>query len=176
MNRLILSGFVMLMAVASCQTQDKKELLTRKWQAISLESPGLDSMMAEQRRFLDTFGRSNTDEQNIAMYGFSNIDSARDMLKNEMTEYLAMQDHAIKNTWFEFRKDSIVIMNFSGQVDSTKWLINEEGALVLEEPAGGSKEEKIKMDILSLSDSGLTLRMNEQGMSSTVVFKPADNK
>ena len=174
MKNILLGGIVVVLAATSCQTQDKKKLLARKWQAISLESPGLDSMMAEQRRFLDTFGKGNTDEENIAMYGFSNIDSAREMLTNEMTEYLAMQDHAIKNTWFEFRKDGVVIMNFSGQVDSTKWHINDEGALILEEPAESSEAGNIKMDILSMSDSGLTLQMNDRGMSSTVIFKPAD--
>ena len=132
--------------------------------------------MGEQTRFLDTFGKNTTDVQNMAMYGFTNIDSARQVLKNEMTEYMAMQDHAVKNTWFDFRKDGMVIMNFSGQMDSTKWQINDEGKLVLDEPAEGGEAGKISMDILSLSDSMLKLQMTEQGMSSVVIFKPADNK
>lgn len=173
--RIVLIGMVVVLGLSSCQAQNKEKLLTRKWQAISLESEGLDSMMAEQRRFLDTFGRNTTDEENMAMYGFSNIDSARSLLQKEMDDYMAMQDHAIKNTWFEFRKDGMVVMNFSGQEDSTKWHINDEGILVLEESAG-SNPGGITMNILSLDDNNLKLQMTEQGMSSTVVFKPADNK
>lgn len=176
MNRTLLSGLVIVTMLAACSTQDKKAMITGKWQAVSLENPQIDSLMAEQTRFLDTFGRGTTDEQNMEMYGFTNIDSARALLKNEMSEYLAMQDHAVKNTWFEFRKDGMVIMNFSGQMDTTKWQINDEGKLVLEEKSEGSEMGPLSMDILSLTDTMLKLQMIEQGMSSTVVFKPADNK
>jgi len=176
MQKTILSGFVILGLLSACGTQDKKAMLTGKWQAVSLENAQLDSLMTEQTHFLDTFGKSTTDEQNLAMYGFTNIDSARNVLKNEMTEYMAMQDHAVKNTWFDFRKDGMVIMNFSGQMDSTKWHINDEGKLVLDEPAREDEMGKISMDILSLTDTMLKLQMTEQGMSSTVIFKPADNK
>lgn len=175
MKMTLLSGLVIVLMAAACTTQDKKSELTGKWQAVSLENSRLDSLMAEQRRFLDTFGTNTTNEQNIAMYGFTNIDSARQVLKNEMTEYQAMQDHAVTNTWFDFRKDGVVVMNFSGQMDSTKWQINDEGKLVLDEPAEGGEAGKISMDILSLTDSMLKLQMTEQGMSSIVIFKPADN-
>lgn len=176
MNKTLLSGFVVLSLLTACSTQDKKTMITGKWQAVSLENAQLDSLMAEQNRFLDTFGKGTTDAQNMEMYGFTNVDSARVLLKNEMSEYMAMQDHAVKNTWFEFRKDGLVIMNFSGQMDTTKWQINDEGKLVLEEPAGEDEMGNMSMDILSLSDTVLKLQMTEQGMSSTVIFKPADNK
>lgn len=176
MQKKLLSGFVILGLLSACSAQNKKAMLTGKWQAVSLENSQLDSLMKEQTHFLDTFGNNTTDEQNLAIYGFTNIDSARDVLKNEMTEYMAMQDHAVKNTWFDFRKDGMVIMNFSGQMDSTKWQINDEGKLVLEEPAKEDDMGKISMDILSLTDTMLRLQMTEQGMSSTVIFKPADNK
>jgi hypothetical protein len=176
MQKTLLSGLLMVGLLSACTTQDKKSMLTGKWQAISLENTQLDSLMAEQTRFLDTFGKNTTPEENLAIYGFANVDSVREVSKKEMTEYLAMQDHAVKNTWFEFRKDGSVIMNFSGQVDSTKWQINDEGKLVLDEPARQDELGKISMDILSLTDTMLKLQMTEQGMSSTVIFKPADNK
>ena len=175
MKKRLLSGFVIVSMLTACNTQDKKEMLTGKWQAVSLENQQLDSLMMEQTRFLDTFGSNTTDIENMAMYGFTNIDSARQVLKNEMTEYMAMQDHAVKNTWFNFRKDGMVVMNFSGQMDSTKWQINDEGKLVLDEPAKQDDMGKISMDILALTDTMLKLQMTERGMSSTVVFKPADN-
>src|SRR5690606_39895762 len=90
----------------------------------------------------------------------------------EMVDYMAMQEHAVKNTWFDFRKDGIVIMNFSGQVDSSKWEINNEGTLVLDETKTAESTEKLQLEILSLTDTMLKLQMSEQGMSSTVIFKP----
>lgn len=176
MNKTFLGGFIIAGMLTACSTQNKKEVLTGKWQAVSLENTQLDSLMAEQTRFLDTFGSGTSDAQNMEMYGFTNIDSARSVLKNEMSEYMAMQDHAVKNTWFDFRKDGMVIMNFSGQMDSAKWQINDEGKLVLDETAKEDEMGKISMDILSLTDTMLKLQMTEQGMSSTVIFKPADNK
>lgn len=176
MKKTLLSGCLIVLMMTACGTQDKKTMLTGKWQAIGLENPQLDSLMAEQNRFLDTFGSNTTPEENLIIYGFTNLDSIREVSKKEMAEYLAMQDHAVKNTWFEFRKDGVAIMNFSGQIDSTQWQIDDEGKLVLDELAGGDETEKISMDILSLSDTTLKLQMTERGMSSIVIFKPADNK
>lgn len=166
--------FAVTILIAACSTKDKKSMLLGKWQAIHLDNPQLIEMMDEQNSFLDTFGKNNTDEQNMEIYGFTNIDSARDILKSEMTEYMAMQDHAIKNTNFEFRKDGWVIMDFSGQVDSTKWKINDEGKLTLNKPENSEGAEDINMEILELTDTMMKLQMSEQGMSSTVIFKPAD--
>lgn len=174
MKKILLLSVVVSVTMASCSTQDKKSLITGKWQAISLENPKLVALMEEQTSFLDTFGKNNTDEQNLSIYGFTNIDSAREILKQEMVDYMNMQDHAVKNTWFDFRKDGTVVMNFSGQIDSTKWYISDEGMLMLDEATTGNNPEKIKMEIMSLTDTMLKLQMNEQGMSSTVIFKPAD--
>lgn len=174
MKKTMLGFAVVLLVMGSCNTNDKKTMITGKWQAVSLDNPHLAKLMDEQKQFLDTFGKNNTTEQNIEIYGFSNIDSAREANMVEMEEYMAMQDDAVKNTWFEFRKDGIVLMNFSGQVDSTKWHIDDKGALILDETNTGSTSGEIKMEILSLTDSMLQLQLNDQGMSSTVIFKPAD--
>lgn len=174
MKKILFASVAIAFILSSCKTQDKNAELVGKWQAISLENTKLKEMMDMQTAFLDTFGQNNTDEQNIAIYGFSNIDSARENLKQEMVDYMAMQDHAVKNTWFEFRKDGVVIMNFSGQVDTSKWQVNNEGMLVLDETKDAESTEKLKLEILSLTDTMLKLQMSEQGMSSTVIFKPAD--
>lgn len=173
MKKLVFAMMVLSVACVSCATKDKKKLIEGKWQGVTLESSKLDDLMKEQNAFLDTFGKNTTADENVKMYGFANIDSARQLLKQEMVDYMAMQDHAVKNTWFDFRKDGIVVMDFSGQKDSTKWHINEEGMLMLDE-AGATSGEKIKMEILSLTDTMLKLEMTEQGMSSIVIFKPAN--
>ena len=55
---LLLSGLLIVGGMSACTTQDKKSELTGKWQAVSLENERLDSLMAEQTRFLDTFGKN----------------------------------------------------------------------------------------------------------------------
>lgn len=173
MNKKTIISIVLVLLITACNNEtDKKTQLVGEWQAFQLENPKLQEMMDEQTAFLDTFGRNSSDQQNIEVYGFSNIDSARDVLKQEMVEYMAMQDHAVKNTKFNFREDGLVIMDFSGQVDSTRWSLSEQGNLVLEPT--GDDDQQISMEVLYLTDSILKLQLNEQGMSSTVIFKPAD--
>ncbi|MCB0696083.1 MAG: hypothetical protein KDC07_01880 [Chitinophagaceae bacterium] len=174
MKKILLGCTAMVVLFAACKTQDKKSMITGKWQAISLDNPELAKLMDEQRHFLDTFGRNNTPEQNVEVYGFSNIDSAREANKMELEAYITAQETAVKNTWFDFRKDGIVVMNFNGEADSTKWHIDEQGMLTLDETSKGSTSGEIKMDIISLSDTMLKLQLNEEGMSSTVIFRPSD--
>lgn len=173
MRKIFLPVVVLTFALGACTTKDKKSLITGKWQAVSLENAKLDELMKEQAHFLDTFGRNNTPEQNMEIYGTSNLDSLREMSQKEMVEYMAMQDHAVKNTTFEFKKDGIVIMNFSGQIDTTGWHIGDDGKLTLDETSTTADGQKITMEILSLTDTMMKLQMNEQGMNSTVIFKPA---
>lgn len=169
---LVLS--IICITLLSCEQKNKKNQLTGKWQAIALENAELDSLMKQQLQFLDTFGSNTTPEENETIYGFRNIDSARTTLKAELEEYLAMQDHAVKHTWFDFRKDGVVVMNFSGQIDSSKWYINDDGALMLDELEMKGAGARIKMEILSLTDTSLRLQLNDEGMSSVVLFEPSD--
>lgn len=171
MNRIVVV-FSLLVLFAACNTKDKKAQIVGKWQAVDMDNPQLMLMMDEQRAFLDTFGINNTEQQNIDVYGFSNIDSARKVLQEEMDEYMKMQDHAIQNTHFEFRKDGMLIMDFSGQVDSTQWDLDEQNMIVLKVLEG--EEEPVNLEVLSVSDTLLKLALKEQGMSSVVIFKPED--
>lgn len=167
----ILSILLVSTVAVSCQS-GKDTQIVGKWQAIATEDPQLDKMIAEQNNFLDTFGSNTTDEQNLEIYGFTNIDSAKNLLRKEMGDYVAMQEDAIKKTTFEFRKDSIAILNFSGQLDSSKWSMNEEGHLLLSEMKN-PEQTKIEMEIVTLNDTMLKVKLLGQGQQgSSVVFKP----
>lgn len=159
-----------LMLVA-CK-QKKEDIIAKKWMGISAENPQMDSMIREQQVFLDTFGKNADAATNLAVYGITNIDSARESLRSQIKDYKAMQEHAIKNTWFDFRKDGIVLMNFSGQVDSTKWYFNEDGELVLDEQKLKGAGSVVKMEVIELTNTSLKLKFNENGMASTVLFHP----
>lgn len=167
----ILSLVVLLYSCASEQ-EKKSSTIARKWQATELVNPQLDSLMNEQRKFLDTFGKNTTDEQNLLIYGITNIDSARTALLKEMDDYKGMQEHSISTTWFDFKDNGIVVMNFSGQKDSSNWKIAEDGNLTLT-TINEEENETINMQILELDDAMLKLEMNNGGVSSTVTFKPA---
>jgi hypothetical protein len=165
--------YILLVFVfASCQ-QSKETIIAKKWSAISVEDPKQDEMLKEQELFIDTFGKNNDAATNIKEYGFSNVDSARESLKAEYSDYKKMQEHAIENTWFDFNKNGLVIMNFSGQRDSANWYFDKEGKLILDEPKLKGKGNIIKMDIISITDTLLKLKFAENGGMSTVTFHPA---
>jgi hypothetical protein len=169
MKKLIyLLPFTLL--ISSCK-EKKEDMLAKKWQAVKLSNPQMDQMIKEQEVFLDTFGKGSP-EQNEALYGIKNIDSARESLKMQLNDFKAMQDHAVKNTWFNFRKDGVAIMNFSGQLDSTKWYVEGESKLILDEKQLKGTGNKIEMEIVELKQTMLTLRFTEEGMTSIVTFAP----
>jgi hypothetical protein len=166
--------FILLIPVliASCSS-DKSSLLVKKWNAFKVDNPDQDSFLKDQELFIDTFGKNNDAATNIAMYGFSNVDSARASLKAQYTDYQKMQQHAVENTWFDFRKDSVVVMNFSGQQDSAKWYFNKEGKLMLDEKKLKGQGNTLTMEVIALTDTALTLKFTDGNGTSTVSFHPA---
>lgn len=170
MKRLLLIAPLVLFMVSCKETKEDK--IAKKWQAITLENPMMDQMVKKQEVFLDSFGKNTSPQQNDSLYGTRNVDSMRESLKNQLSDFRAMQEHAVKNTWFDFRKDGTALMNFSGQPDSTKWYFDDEGALILDEMKMKGTGSKLKMDVIQLEDTLLKLRFTEDGMTSTVTFLP----
>ncbi|MCB0699805.1 MAG: hypothetical protein H6551_03720 [Chitinophagales bacterium] len=163
------------LAMVSCSVQNKKNELSGKWQAVKLDNPQLDELAAMQMKFLDTFGTHTTPEENMKLYNFTNIDSARASLKQEMDNYFAEQDSVIKNTTFEFKSDGVAYLNFNGDVDTSSWKINDAGKLVLENMKK-QNADRVELEIISLSDTELKVVLlgKDRGVNSTVIFKPAD--
>ena len=83
-----------------------------------------------------------------------------------------MQEHSIENTWFDFYKNGVVKMNFSGQLDSAKWQLDKEGKLVLDEQILKGSGTSIEMEIIELADTILKLKFNDNNGTSTVTFRP----
>lgn len=165
---LLLSSTVFF---AACKRSDK-EMIAKKWRAVKLESPDMDKKIHEQEMFLDTFGKNADEKTNEAIYGVKNIDSVRESLKAQLKDFKDMQEHSTKNTWFDFHPDGVVVMNFSGQLDSTNWYFDDEHALILDEMKLKGSGNKIKMVVKQLTDTSLKLEFNEEGMTSTVTFHP----
>ncbi|RYD56088.1 MAG: hypothetical protein EOP56_14230 [Sphingobacteriales bacterium] len=170
--------YTLLLAIAaicfaSCK-QDKKDIIAKKWQATSLENLELEQKLKEQAVFIDTFGTHTDAATNMQLYGFTNIDSGRQAIRAEFEGYKQAQDMAVKNTWFNFRKDGVVNMNFGGQVDSANWYFDDEGVLILDEMKMKGTGAKILMEVKELTDKHLKLKFNEDGLTSTVSFVPAE--
>jgi len=171
MKKLLLLAMPFTVLVFSCKNS-REDMLAKKWQAVQLDNPEMDQMIKDQETFLDTFGKNTTEAENIANYGIKNTDSMRESLQVQLNDFKAMQEHAVKNTWFEFRKDGVALMNFSGQLDSTSWYFDEEGALILDEMKLKGAGNKIVMQVVDLKNDALKLKFTEEGMTSTVTFKP----
>ncbi len=171
MKKLVLPAILFSIAFVACK-QDNKTLLSKKWQAISLDNPQLQQSIKEQEAFIDTFGKNSTAEQNATTYGTSNVDSMRESMRQQLNDVKSMQEHAVKTTWFDFRKDGAVVMNFSGQVDSTNWYFDDDSTLVLDELKLKGTGNKIVMKVNELSNDKLRLTFQEDGFVGTITFEP----
>ncbi|PZF71005.1 hypothetical protein DN068_20085 [Taibaiella soli] len=159
------------MVFASCGDQ-KRDLITRKWQAISLENETLDKDMAEKQQFMDTVGQHTTPEMNMALYGVPNTDTIKTILRAQMDEAKMVQQYTLEHTIFEFRPDKVAVLSFGSNPDSANWYFDDEGALILDDMAMKGAGDKTKMDIVTLNDTLLKLKYTEDGITSTATFKP----
>ena len=152
----------------SCKNS-KKNTLIGKWRAVKMVNPQMDIVMKQGQQFIDTVGKSTDTAANMELYGTSNIDSLRQALQVQKDSLLKMQDDAVKNTVFDFKKDGLAILSFGGKSDSSKWSIENDSVLVLK-----NKEvaNNIKMHIVELSDTALQLQFMEGNANSTVTFHP----
>lgn len=165
---------VLLLSTCFIACKRKKEdIILKHWQGVAFENPDMDSMIREQEHFIDTVGKSTDAVANKAAYGTDNIDSFKRDLQTQLDSFKVMQMAAVTGTEFDFRKGGKAIVNFgNGYIDSCKWYFDDEGALMLDELKMKGAGDKIKMDVIMLTDTMMKLRLNEEGSKSTVTFKP----
>lgn len=171
--RNLLAFVVALLFMSACEQKGgSKNKLIGKWHAVKLENAEMDAFFRQSQEFIDTMGRNNDDATNIGIYGVANMDSMRQVLQQQYDSAKAMQDAAVVNTVFTFRQDSMVFLSMNGNVDSSKWYMTAEGALVLQELNGQHLNSKMKIDVVSLSDTLLKLKFVDNETASTVTFVP----
>ena len=154
----------------SCK-QNRRTMLIGTWHAVSLDNPDMDSFFTRSQQYIDTIGKANDTATNRRLYGVTNMDSMRHILQGQYDSAKAMQRDAVNNTVFRFRKDSMVILSFNGSIDSSRWYINDSGALILDELNGYGPGDRVKMQIEALTDTVLKLKFSENGAISTVTFR-----
>lgn len=157
------------MLLFSCKPS-KKELITRKWQAVGVQSGMLDNEIKEERHFIDTIGTTTSPAQNLELYGVSNMDSMRKLMHKSLDSTIASQEETIKNTWLLFDKNGTVVTHFGAEPDTVAWYFDDDGALMLDEMKHKGAGSKIKMNVLKLTDKELQLQFEENGFSSTASF------
>jgi hypothetical protein len=96
----------------------------------------------------------------------------RTELMANLDSFRKAQYYAIKATRFDFRRDSLMYIHSNDGVDSSKWYLDDDGALILDEARLKGAGNRIRMEILHLSDTLLKLQFTEQFLTSTAVFRP----
>ena len=162
---LILASVLLL----SCK-HGRKDIMLGKWHGVKLENPEMDSFFNESQHYIDTLGKNNTAETNISLYGTSNVDSIRHELQVQHDSAKAMQTGAVMNTVFDFRNDSIVVISFSGAMDTSKWHLENDQTLIMDEASGAAKGSTTRMEIKGLTKDEMKLEFEEENTRSTVTF------
>lgn len=175
-KKIALFPAALLLLAASC-TQKNEEKIQGRWQQVAIHNPVMEQIIAEQEAFIDTMGANTTPAQNDTMYHTQNLDSLREVLKQEIKTFKEDQDRAIQNTWFDFRKDGVLVLETDNLVDSSAWYLEDEGkTLVLDEQKLKGSGSQVRMEILKLAQDSMKLRFSQGQDTSTVTFKPAPKK
>lgn len=172
LSLLVIFPFVLL--TASCK-RSSEDMLTRKWQEVSIDNPTMQGAIDEQQHFIDTMGAHTSPDENEHLYGIRDLDSLKTELINQVNAYHVEQQRIIDNTWFLFRKDGIVLLNSDEGVDSASWYLDEDKNLILDEMKLKGTGSTISMQILELTDTSLKLSFTQDNATSTVRFKPVKN-
>jgi hypothetical protein len=172
---IFLAPLFACLLLISCK-EKKEHKLTGKWQEVAVINPELDEAMHDQQIFADTVGGSTTAEQNKALYGTDNVDTMRAALKKNLDSFRLEQYKVIDATRFDFRDNGILYINSIQGIDSANWYLDDEGALILDEAKLKGNGNKIRMEVVELSDTLLKLGVMNKFANTTAVFKPSKNK
>ena len=163
--------FAFCLLCVSCKKNPEQKLIG-KWQEVAIINPQLDEAVHNQQVFADTVGSLTDSTQNVALYGTNNIDTMKARLKENLDSFRKAQFYAVKETWFDFRKGGLMYLHSDDGLDSSSWYLDEDGALILDEAKLKGAGSKIRMEILSVTDTLLKLQFTEQYLTSTAIFKP----
>ncbi len=182
---------ILLMALFSCK-QDRKKLLTGKWHVVAFENnlqkligkwnavqlvnPGMDSTAKLNQLYIDTIGKNNDAATNIKLYGAANMDSVRRLLQIQFDSAKKMRDYGVKTTSFYFGENGLALLSFQGNIDSSAWYVDSLGFLILDDMNDATKGEKVRMEIVSVSDTALQLKFRDNGDYSIVTFHPEGDR
>ena len=164
-------ALLLILSLLFFSCNNKKQMLVGTWKVVKWDYPTRDSFFSKTQSYIDTMGKGHDDAANIAIYGVANMDSLRKLLQVEHDSAKAIQENAAANAMFVFMKDGTVTLNLNGTADTGKWLIDNDGALLIEEKGFGNPQGNSKYKLITLTDVQLILGVYNEGDSSTVTFK-----
>lgn len=153
----------------SCKPSKQKRLIGL-WQEVGVKNPEMDSAYEQQRLFLDTVGSRTDSMANIRLYGTTNIDTFKKEHRESLDAFRRAQDKAVAETWFDFHPDGIVYLHSLDGLDSANWYF-EDKALMLDEQKLKGGGAKIRMEVLQLDDTALTLHFREKYLNTIADFR-----
>ena len=171
LSNLFVFAALLLFAV-SCK-EERSEQLIGLWQEVAVINPEIDNAIRSQEAFADTVGKSTDAKQNLSLYGTDDIEAMRVALRSNLDSFRQSQARSMSATRMEFRKDSMMYIHTMDGKDSSKWYLDEDGALIMDVAALKGGDNKIRMEVLHVSDTSLKLKYTENLISTTSVFKPA---
>ena len=157
----------------SFKTIDRKKMLIRTWHAVKLQSPQLDSFFKSNKTFIDTMGRHSDADTKMQLYGTTNMDSMRLVLRSQLDSFMSAQMRSVKSTIFTFRKDSVALLAFDAMTDSCKWYLDKAGKLMLT-PINENDQlfSNLNIQLVSLTESAMKLKFIEDDGYTIVTFLP----
>ena len=165
--------FLLFMILFSCK-QGKKDLMLGTWKGSKFENPDMDTFFMKSQQYIDTIGKNNNMRTNWELYGVTNVDSLRGVLQKQHDSAKSMQMGAVLNTIFTVKKDSIAVISFNGSIDTSKWYIENDHFLVMEEMTGTEKGSKSKMELVTLTAQEMVIKFEQESSSSKVTFVKAN--
>jgi hypothetical protein len=158
--------FIILVCLTACN--NNKKLLCKKWQAVKLYNPKMEALIAQTKADIDTIGNED------AIIGkATNVDSFRNLMKEEMEKSIQELDASMKNTTYQFFENGVSYLSTADGVDSAKWTLEADSMLRIDEPALTGMGDVQLFKILKLDANNLQLQMIIFADTSTMSFVPA---
>ncbi|MBC7552648.1 MAG: hypothetical protein H7257_01580 [Taibaiella sp.] len=154
--------------LASCK--GRKGEIIGSWRGTKFENADMDSFFLKSQQYIDTIGKNGDAKVNWELYGVTNMDSLRKDLQMQQDSAKNLQYKSILNTVFTFNKDGILLISFNKNMDTSKWAIEDDKTLTLEEMTGRDKGTKTSVGIISITESEMKLKFMQDSAFSTVTF------
>jgi len=160
---------LVLTSILGCNKSSRD--LSGKWKAVQLENPTLDSFFNESKIYIDSMGSNNNDATNLELYGTTNVDSLRALMREKLKASMDAQENAVNNAYFDLRKDSMAYIEFVGAKDTSIWYLENDSTLVFIEQIGQDKGMATKMNIAAFNEHELVLLLQKESSISKVTFQ-----
>jgi len=170
MKRIVCYLAICSFLLLSCST-GKKKLLVGKWNAVSIENPSMDSFLVLEKHMLDTLGKSTSREQNLELYGTTNVDSLKKDQLSKLDTMQARLQFVTNNTWFQFNGDGSAILHYGDMASiNTSWEFGDDGKLLLDVIEKSNFANNLNINIIALTDSTLRIQQVKNEVSNYISF------